>query len=151
MSKSWCLFLYISRKHSSFLRKKSSDFVWMQQLVSVYADDFLSENTTLVTSFSYYRKASIGLWRNSGIVSLLEVLGRQGQGPFVELLTVYMLLFTQGLRPKLWEVLDGTFIQHRGALYTPEFHKRAQGCGCTTRCHLLQQLRPVCQTCEIPQ
>lgn len=73
----------------------------MQQLVSVYADDFLSENTTLVTSFSYYRKASIGLWRNSGIVSLLEVLGRQGQGPFVELLTVYMLLFTQGLRPKL--------------------------------------------------
>lgn len=34
---------------------------------------------------------------NPGTVSLLEVVGRRGQSPFVELLTVYALLFPQGL------------------------------------------------------
>lgn len=35
-----------------------------------------------------------------GIVFWLEVLGRRGQGPFAELLTVYALLFPQGWFPK---------------------------------------------------
>lgn len=81
---------------------------WMQQPVSVYTDDLwpnsmMSENTRSAHICLRLQTGKHGsvVQLNPAIVSLLEVLGRSGQGPFIELLTVYTQLSPQGLFPKL--------------------------------------------------
>lgn len=99
---------------------------------------------------------------NPGIVSLLEGLGRLGQGPLHQMLTnvLHPLLFLRIFISKAVQGLDYTFIQWGGTLYTVGYSRDLKT---EVNAMLLllwlqnvmlllqQQLCPVCQTCENPQ
>lgn len=91
---------------------------------------------------------------NPGIVSLLEGLGRRGQGPFTKLLTnaVYTLLFSSGFYFQSQARFRWCFHsaqRHFVHVRLPKTEENVMLLLLLRLQNVLRQLWPLCQTCDI--